>query len=570
MSDGARRFSTVAAIVAVAGVPVVASFLNLATPVFPFGQYGFSARGDGSIVSVVPSSSAADAHIKAGDRLDLRAMSPQERIAAHWALTLAGRSSRFLFTRGPARSVRLTARRSTTGTFAFDTSFVLVWALADIVTLLIAVALVLRIPSRMTWAFLIDACGEQSGSSILIALLSPVWVAAYSTWYGILGYLSCPALAVFALRFPSDRVAGIGALADRWLLWAGAALAVPVVVSNIGFIYFAADTDAIEAFLILVGIAFYGLTLFIFIARYLTENLYQRARMAWVIASFLVGYAGVVVIRIGQTAGFAPPREATLLLLSLKVLVPIAVAYAILTQRIVSIRFFINRAAIVVVLAVISIGSVALLDWTIVRFLGVPFSSKGAAVFVAADVAAVIVLALCMPALYRVIRDAVYRTLFRREYVARQHLLKLAQRFATADSAQAIGEDLVWSIAGNLEMGSIAVFVRRADGTFWREASKGWTEDNVLEEPDAQRLASAFEKRRDALPLTELHLVSRGIPSGDAQPVVGFPIFVGGRLSRFVLFSGHPYGLDLDPSERRLLGNVTRAASHGFARLSQL
>jgi hypothetical protein len=51
---------------------------------------------------------------------------------------------------------------------------------------------------------------------------------------------------------------------------------------------------------------------------------------------------------------------------------------------------------------------------------------------------------------------------------------------------------------------------------------------------------------------------------------MGFPIFDQHRLSRFVLFSGHPYGLELDPSETRLLWEVTRAASHGLARLSQL
>ena len=65
-------------------------------------------------------------------------------------------------------------------------------------------------------------------------------------------------------------------------------------------------------------------------------------------------------------------------------------------------------------------------------------------------------------------------------------------------------------------------------------------------------------------------LISPRVPAGDAAPALGFPIFVRGELSRFVLFSGHPHGLDLDPSETALIGDVTRAASHGFARLSQL
>ncbi|MBV9233760.1 MAG: hypothetical protein JO030_06945, partial [Candidatus Eremiobacteraeota bacterium] len=507
--DGKRRLWTIAAFVPIAGIPLLASLLNLATPVFPFGKFGLSARGNGTIVSVVRSSSAANAHIKPGDRLDLRAMSPQERIHAHWALTLAGTSSRFLFATGPARSVRLIARRSTAGTFAFDSSFVLVWAVADIATILIAAALVLRIPSRMTWAFLVDASGEQSGSSILIALLGPTWVAAYSTWYGILGYLSCPALAMFALRFPSDRVAGIGAVVDRWLPWVGAALAVPVIVSNIGLIYFAADTGGIETFLTPVSISFYWLTLFIFIGRYLTENLYQRARMAWVIASFLVGSAGVVVIRIGQITGFAPPPpEVTLLLLSLKVLVPIAVAYAILTQRIISIRFFINRAAIVGAVAAIAAGSIALLDSIIMHIFRIRFSSERIALFAAADAIALAALAIYMPALYGITRDVINRIFFRREFAARRRLIKLAQRFAAADSAQAIGKDLVRSISANLQVGSIAVFARGGDDAFHREASAGWSHNDALERLDAERLAVEFERRGGALSFANVQLVS--------------------------------------------------------------
>ncbi|MBV9055368.1 MAG: hypothetical protein JO078_08630 [Candidatus Eremiobacteraeota bacterium] len=558
-------------VLAIAGIPLVASFFNLATPFIPYGRFGFRAAGDGTVTSVERSSPAAEANIKPGDRLDVAALTPQQRVYAHWTLTLAGKKSEFLFTKGPARSVTLVARRYAAGFEAtsYFASFALL-ALIDIATTLIAVAVVFRAPSRMTWAFLVDAVGSQIASLILVPLASPAWVAAYSMYYGILGYLACGAFVVFALRFPSDRVAGIGRVVDRWAMPLAGALAIPVIVANVGVIYRGLDSDGIEYFLKIVSIAFYAVAMAIFIARYYTEHLYERSRMAWVIASFLVGYAGIIIVRIVETMGFAPPRDVTMLLLTLKVLVPIAIAYAILKQRIISVRFFLNQAVIVAAIALISLGSIALLDWLVAWGFHVQFSNRGAVLFVAADMAAAVLVAICMPALYRATRNAVDRTFFRREYAARQKLLNLAQRFAAADSAQTMGQDLVRSIVGSLEVGSAAVFARGNDGAFAREAAEGWTNDEVLEHIDAERLADAFEKRRGPLPFTDVELVSRRIPSGDASPVVGFPIFVRGRLSRFVLFSGHPYGLELDPSEKRLLGEVTRAASHGFARLSQL
>ena len=91
-----------------------------------------------------------------------------------------------------------------------------------------------------------------------------------------------------------------------------------------------------------------------------------------------------------------------------------------------------------------------------------------------------------------------------------------------------------------------------------------WSDDDELERADLDRLAVAFEGARGLVRFGDLHAVSRKLPAGDGMPSVGYPIFVRRRLNRFVLFSGHPYGLELDPSETHLLGEVTRAASHGF------
>ncbi len=568
MSERARRLWRIAAILAIAGVPLVASFFNLAGPFVPYGKFGFVARGSGSITAVLPSSAAAEAGLKPGHRFDVAALSPQERVYLHWPRTLVGRRADFLLSEGPARSVTLVARRASPGAIYFALWALL--ALADIAVLLISVALVLARPSRMTWAFLFYAAGSITGSPTLTALLPPSWVVAYSAYAGVLWFGSSAALIVFALRFPTDRVRGAGAVADRWLPWLAVAFAPLIIAANVLLVYRGVDTDAFEHFLTIVSTALYCLAIAVFGVRYVTEGRDERPRMAWVIAAFLVGYAGIIVLRICETIGLTMPAHLVLGLLALNVTVPIAVAYAIRKQRVISVQFFVNKALIFAVLSVVGVGILALLDWSIARRLAALFSGTGMAAVIAVNAAAVLALGLLMPRLYAPVRDVVDRSFFQRQYRARQSMLQLADGLAHADSVQTIDEVLVRNVAGDLEIGSVAIFARGEDGTFRREAAEGWGDDHVLERLDTERLAVAFEEARGALRFADPHPVGRRAPAGDGAPAMGIPIFVDGKLSRFVLFSGHPHGLDLDPSETRLLGEVTRAASHGFARLSQL
>jgi hypothetical protein len=275
-------------------------------------------------------------------------------------------------------------------------------------------------------------------------------------------------------------------------------------------------------------------------------------------------------MRICDSVGVAVPTNIVNLLLATNVVVPIAVAYAIVKQRVISVQFFINRALVFAMLVGIAIGGIVLLDWSLARRLEEMFSGGGTAAVAAVNVVAALVLGFSMPWLYETVRRLVDRYFFTRQYRAQQRVLELAETFVHADSPQMIDEALVRSVAGDLEIGSVAVFARDGNGSFRREAAKGWGDNHVLERLDTERLAAAFESANGALRFKDLQLASHEVPTGDAAPAVGLPIFVAGKLSRFVLFSGHPYGLDLDPSEKRLLGTVTRAASHGLARLSQL
>ncbi|MFZ0031024.1 MAG: hypothetical protein WAK84_04035 [Candidatus Cybelea sp.] len=572
MTDRRRRFYRIAAVLVIAAVPIVSSLFNLATPFIPYGKFGFAASGNGTITGVRPFSAAADARLKPADRFDVAALSPQQRVYVHWSLTLAGRKAEFLLRKGPAPAVTLVARRSHASAFEIALYFLVfdLFSLSLIAIVLIAAALVLAHPSRMMWAFLLYAAGSLAGSPIITALVSPPWVVAYSACCGILWFGASVALIVFALRFPADRVRGAGAIADRWLPWVAVVAAPFIVAANVSLVYRGTDTDGFEHFLTIASTVLYCLAVIVFGFRYITEDRDERPRIAWVIASFLVGYAGIVAVRICESLNISVPDDFINLLLSLIVVVPIAVAYAIGRQRVISVRFFVNKAFIFAVPAGLTISAIILLDWFIAWRLERIFSNGGTVAIVVANVAAALALGFLTLWLYPTIRDFIDRHIFTQQYRARQHMQELAKGLADINSPRMIDEALVRNVSGSLGIDSVAVFVRDENGTFRREAARGWGEDDALERFDTERLAAAFEQARGAVRFADPHLISPRVPAGDAAPALGFPIFVRGELSRFVLFSGHPHGLDLDPSETALIGDVTRAASHGFARLSQL
>lgn len=558
------------AVVAIAGIPFVVALMNLATPFVPLAKFGFTAGRDGTIAAVSPSSTASKAGLKPGDSFDVAALSPQERVYLNWAWVLAGTSAEFWLSKGPARSVTLVAHTPSASGYSTDTYFALFefLVLSNIAVLLLSAALALAHPSRMAWAFLFYAAGSQLGSHFT-ALLSPPGVVAFSAYHGMLWFAMAPALIVFALRFPTNRVRGAGAIADRWLPWFAVAVAPLFIAANVALVYRGVDTSIFENSVTIVSTVLYCAAVAVFAARYITEGPEQRPRMAWVIASFLVGYGGIIIWSIWDLVGPVSPNLA-LLLSALNVAVPIAVVYTISKQRVISVWYVVNKALIFAVLVAIAIGLIVSLDSLTARRLEERFPDAGFVAVVAVNVAAVLVLGFFLPRLYGATRDLVDRYFFRRQYRVRQQMLHLAERLAYADSKEKIDDVLVHSVVSNMDIGSVAVFVRGQDGTFRLEAARGWNK-GTLDRRDSERLVSAFERSRGALRLADLRPpIDRSVPRGDAAPTMGFPIFDQHSLSRFVLFSGHPYGLDLDPSETRLLWDVTRAASHGLARLSQL
>ncbi|MGA8576981.1 MAG: hypothetical protein WB609_15015 [Candidatus Cybelea sp.] len=570
MSDRARRLRRIIAVVALAGVPFIVALVNLATPFAPLGKFGFTAGRDGTVTAVSPSSAASKAGLRPGDRFDVAALSPQDRVYLNWAWVLAGTNAQFRLSKGPARLVTLVASKPNASAPSTNTYFALFefLVLSNIAVLLLGAALALAYPSRMAWAFLFYAAGSQAGSHFT-ALLSPPGAVAFSAYHGMFWFAMAPALIVFALRFPANRVRGAGAIADRWLPWFAVAVAPLFIAANAALVYRGVDTSIFENSVTIVSTVLYCAAVAVFAARYITEGPEQRPRMAWVIASFLVGYGGIIIWSIWDLVGLVSPNFA-LFLSALNVAVPIAVLYTISNRRVISVWYFVNKALIFAVLVAVVVGLIVLLDSLIARRLDERFPDAGVVAVVAVNVAAALVLGFFLPRLYGATRDLVDRYFFRRQYRVRQQMLRLAEPLAYADSKKKIDDLLVHSVVSNMEIGSVAVFVRRQDGTFHLEAARGW-EGNTLDQRDSERLLSAFERSRGALRLAELRPpIDRGVPRGDAAPTMGFPIFDQHGLMRFVLFSGHPYGLDLDPSETRLLWDVTRAASHGLARLSQL
>ncbi len=242
-------------------------------------------------------------------------------------------------------------------------------------------------------------------------------------------------------------------------------------------------------------------------------------------------------------------------------LTPFTIGYAILNRRLLDIGFVITRGTSIALISAAAIAIFATLEWS----LGAFYSGLGRSAVLAMNVVAAIGFGLLAPALYRWIASLVERYLFRRQFVARERVGRLAAGLPFAESTAAIAETLTHGVCSDLSMPSGAVFRRENnDKPFVRESAVGWSAGEQLEAIDAERLAMALQAARSMLRITDQHLSGQTLPRNECAPAVAYPLFARQEFIGFVLYSIHPGGVDLDPDERALLAEVAQQASRGY------
>ncbi|HTX58962.1 MAG TPA: hypothetical protein VMH02_04730, partial [Verrucomicrobiae bacterium] len=230
------RLAELTAIFALASFVVVSELPAFGLLGLAPGDYGmtFGVRADENgrdaltVTGVKPGSPAQKAGVEPGDHL-----APGAALTARFDATATvrtGTSKTFELLRdGSPRPVTLVAApgRVFLEDNAFNRTFIAVRLPETIVLAIVAVLLILRAPSKMTWGlafFLLSMTPGQTTLRYIAPLVGPAGAQVVGAVYGGLDVLGHIGALVFALRFPRNEVRGFAKLVDAWAWPAGAAL----------------------------------------------------------------------------------------------------------------------------------------------------------------------------------------------------------------------------------------------------------------------------------------------------------------------------------------------------------
>ena len=442
--------------------------------------------------------------------------------------------------------------------------------LTQILFILIAAALVYFRPSVMTWAFYIYALSTTSKSLILTQALPP-WGAQLTDSWALAGdSIGWVGFVVFALRFPTDKVAGWRAALERIVLAIGTVMALIcafVVLGKLGVAAHAAPAGGtVVKLLVDVDVAGFVLGLIVFVISYTQSVDQERQRMGWVLTGFLFGFGGVLTVTVIQRVfSIAPPLWLINGLLSLNIAVPLTVAYAIVRYRVIDVRFFLNRALVYGTITTLAVAALSIGHWFISqRFEGIHIGLGG-------ELAFALFIGLGLQRVHSWVDGLVDRFVFSDVHNAEQHLDDVGNFMLQAQEPVTIDTMLCTESAQALRLCSAAVFHGGTNGAYRRAQSVGWGASNgVAFDPD-DSLVLALKAKEKSVSAGDrggraLLRAKDGEPAGDAAPILAIPFAIRHTLNGFALFGAHTNGAAIDPDERRILEKLVERASFAYDR----
>jgi hypothetical protein len=517
---------------------------------------GFDAAGRVQSVDAV----SGRAGLRAGDRLLLHGFTLKQWEQLTMSAPMAIGETIPLSVERDARIVHLDVKADAVN--GWPTYWVyLIKTLSQVIYLIVACALVLLRPGRLTWSFFALAFGyaaditqpwfwHLSGTS-----LPMLWWATLFNGVAI----TPGALFIFAASFPGRTSGPFWSVVDRMGIPVNLILTIQNVAFYIGGVLgsslaFPALVAPLWSIGTLVGVC-------LVVAAYWSSVADQRQRLKWVIFAFIASYLERAIVSYAEfTPGLWPPAWSGAgfspdVLSIVNILVPVAVAYAVLKHRVLDINFVFSRALVYGIITSLVVGAFALIDFVLSKEL------EQRQLAVAVEVVFAIGFGFGLNGIHRQVDAFVDRVLFRSRHLAERTIERVAAGLPHVTSAHAVDETLAEDPARALNLLSAAVFVRDEAGAFARRSAIGWNDGRSTkidaDDPLIVNLLGEF----GTMSLREVRQGSAILPTGVGSPVIAVPMFVRHQLIGFVLYGAHASGEDIDPDERRLLERLAHAAA---------
>lgn len=531
------------AIVAVVGSLALASSVAALDVLWaPHASLGFGVSGL-TVVGVAPESAAARAGMHAGDTLSA-ATPMRERLRILWYDAFRpGETASVDFGRnGRYRSATLVAVAHRPPFDPIAEVLVVLRALACGAFILVGAALVLLRPARFTWGFFACCIGLAAIPSFIgwsLTVIDPILgLGAYAASLGASDVANVGFLA-FALRFPADAAAGWRTFAWRTLpLWL-AVLLTSDAWSTIAWYRGTTFPDWAVWGSDAAGFFAWVLGTVALVSTYRLAGPRNRRRLQWVIVGTSVGYLAWYLDKLMGDLGLGVAGRAVGLA---TLVMPVAVAYAVLKHRVIDVRFVLNRALAYSVLASALVVVFAFSSWLMAVLL-----VRGH-VQVVVQICVALVIGASLQRAHAALQTALERAVFRRLRGAENTLTRAAEALSSATSRDALEALLTEVPLAALELERAVAYRRGARGDFARTHASGSKAELpsafAAHEPIVQMLA------RDRAPL---------VVAGSAVALA-----VGDGPDALVLYGPHRNGLGLDPDEIALLKRFTEQAGAAY------
>jgi hypothetical protein len=520
----------------------VAAAIELFEPPTTFGYQLIYTNGF-EVAAVDPGTAAARAHIVANDHLDFRNSTLHDRIVGlSYQPARAGEPVTFLLVHGgrsrvvTLRAEPLTALESQQALFSPLASFL---RLTGFVYIAVALAIVLRRPSRMTWGLFLYLVSATDVTLYHFPERALPIVAFASDLLSVAGTVG---LVIFAARFPDDRAAGWRAWLDRLAIPIGVLFAVPNLAWDASSLFEGRSPTLWMSY----GSTFGALALIVvagatLVSTYLTAPRWQRQRLQWVIAGVfftLLSYASSWARYWSTAYPVVTSDVAVWTATFLYACAPFAIAYAVVRQRVFEISFVVSRTLVYTLVTATIFGVFAFVEWLAGRLI----EHSGAAVFLVALTA--VGMAYSIHAIYGRAEQFVEITLFRRRHLAERRLASIAAGLPYAENSAAVEEALVREPVHAYTLSCADLFLRDGSGDYVHDG----------------------KKLDRGIPL-QLQGSRRSLRLHDGDRVLAVPVFVRLRLQAVAVYGAHVNGEDIDPDERASLEAIGMAAGLAYDHL---
>lgn len=533
------------------------------------GSYGLTWGDLGTVHEVVPGGAAAQAGIVNGDKIDLAAMSPEDRMAFLFPnageqidLPLRAQKRTVTVTAAPVRDVGFYGSLDLYG-----------YPLLVLIALCLATAVVLLRPGRPTWTYYAFVW-----MSTIIAFQNDFYVKgpvigrlAVQSFYQLAFVGALFALTLFSTRIfsPEQR------LQRRW----------EAIVLVLGAIDFATWNYFMNGYALhwlrrplLAPVAgqFADIALAVAVLAVLWTLVGRapetaRSRARWIVAGLALQPLVVIANSVqGLTQEIVSHWSSALVWTPLfKTLEPwaavigaIVVSYAFVNEHIIDIGFVIGRATGYAITSALLVLFMAVSEWSV----GELFADSHLAAY--ATLAAALLGAFSFNAIHHRIDAVLDWLFFRRDFLAEQRLKRDTRALAFVTSERTVVELILDEPLEALELSSAALFKLDEDRNVYAcAAMRAWPQDVMITISTDDPLVAQLRSEREPLSLSEIGWSHEGLPHGAQAPVVAVPALARSDLYAFALYGAHRDGAALNSEESALLGSLVASAAATFDHL---